>query len=179
MEQEPICALFQFLLLSGQRSGEVKSMRWSDISNGIWILSSDQTKNRQRHQVPLSSQAKRVLNRLERAPKAESDFVFPSPRGGHLQWLQKAGNRICRRAGLDFTPHDLRRTAASKMAELGVDRFTLAKVLNHKSAEREVTAVYDKYRRDKEVRQALVDWGRELERIVSEGGSEKILTIAI
>jgi len=58
-----------------------------------------------------------------------------------------------------FTPHDLRRTAATKMTEAGINRLAISKVLNH--AESGVTAVYDRHSYDKEKRQALETWGAQ------------------
>src|SRR5262249_28868371 len=59
-----------------------------------------------------------------------------------------------------FTPHDLRRTAASGMAQLGISRLVIAKVLNH--TETSVTAIYDRYGYDSEKRKALDLWGQKV-----------------
>src|SRR5262245_24208770 len=66
-----------------------------------------------------------------------------------------------------FRAHDLRRTAASYMGEAGVDRFHIAHVLNHRSVTHStVTAIYDRYRYDKEKRAALEKWAEVLAGIV-------------
>jgi hypothetical protein len=66
-----------------------------------------------------------------------------------------------------FRAHDLRRTAASYMGEAGVDRFHIAHVLNHRSVTHStVTAIYDRYRYDKERRAALEKWAEVLFGIV-------------
>lgn len=59
-----------------------------------------------------------------------------------------------------FTPHDLRRTAASHMTGIGISRLTVSKILNH--AEQGITAVYDRHSYDAEKRQALDTWARKL-----------------
>jgi integrase len=67
---------------------------------------------------------------------------------------KKATANLCR-GGLSFQfrAHDLRRTVASYMGEAGVDRFHIALVLNHRSVtHNSVTAIYDRYRYDKEKR---------------------------
>ncbi len=72
----------------------------------------------------------------------------------------------------DWHLHDLRRTAATYMARIGIDRVVIAKVLNH--AESEVTAIYDRHRYDTEKRRALDLWGQRLQAIVDgkdEGGN--------
>jgi integrase len=79
-------------------------------------------------------------------------------RGGHLNQpltnLQKPLRRVRTAAKVDdFKLHDLRRTAASLMASLGVTRFVLGRVLNH--VDSSITAVYDRHTYDAEKRQAL------------------------
>ena len=101
----------------------------------------------------------------------------PSNRSrGPIKWVSHAVERVRKRCGFNFTIHDLRRTAASGMAALGVDRVTLAKVLNHKSADNIVTAIYDRYERQPEVRRALAKWGAQVERILTGKGAAKVVT---
>ena len=63
-----------------------------------------------------------------------------------------------------WTPHDLRRTAATQMAKAGVPRFIVGKVLNH--SEKSATAIYERYSYDPEKKAALEKWERELRRIL-------------
>ncbi len=63
------------------------------------------------------------------------------------------------------TPHDLRRTAASGMASLGINRLVIGKILNH--VETSITAVYDRHSYDHEKQHALEAWASHLEGIVS------------
>ncbi len=65
-----------------------------------------------------------------------------------------------------FTPHDLRRTAASHMTRMDISRLVVSKILNH--AENGVTAVYDRHSYDLEKRQALEAWGEKLEAITRD-----------
>ena len=71
-----------------------------------------------------------------------------------------------------FTPHDLRRSAASHMAGAGVPRLVISKILNH--VEKGITAVYDRHTYDQEKKKALNAWGRRLEAIL-RSESAKIL----
>jgi integrase len=64
-----------------------------------------------------------------------------------------------------FTPHDLRRTVATRMRELGISRGDVKMVLNH--VETDVTARYDRYDGLAEKRRALDLWGKRLDQIVS------------
>ena len=90
-----------------------------------------------------------------------SEWVFPSPRGtAPIANTQKAFDRVRVACGNpNFTAHDLRRTAATRMTgELKIPRFTVGRVLNH--LEPGVTGVYDRYAHDDEKRDALVRWAR-------------------
>jgi integrase len=64
-----------------------------------------------------------------------------------------------------FTPHDLRRTVATRMRELGISRGDVMMVLNH--VETDVTARYDKYDGLAEKRRALDLWAARLEQIIA------------
>ncbi len=75
---------------------------------------------------------------------------------------------------LSFVIHDLRRTAASHMTSMGIQRLVVSKILNH--VEPGVTAVYDRHSYDQEKRKALNAWGRKLESIIS-GKKAKVIEL--
>jgi integrase len=132
-------------------------MRWSDIDRDIWTI--PDTKNGRSHRVPLSPQA---LQRLSETPR-RGEYVFATSKRptGHLRGYRRAFQRACALAGIaNACVHDLRRTAASHMASLGVSRSTLGQILNH--ADRSVTSVYDRYSYDAEKRAALELWAGHL-----------------
>ena len=165
-------AAFRLMLLTAQRSGEVFSMRWRDIDNGWWVIPAEVAKNGEANRVYLSPQAQAILSKLK-AETGGSEWVFASGRraGRHLTTVKTANQGILRRQGMKpWTPHDLRRTAASRMSEAGVPRIVLQAILNHR--DRSVTAIYDRYAQDREKREALCAWGRRVEEIVG-GGSEE------
>ena len=59
----------QMLVLTGQRRDEVATMKWADITDGVWTLPSTQSKNKLSHQVPLSPMAMGILDALpQRGP---------------------------------------------------------------------------------------------------------------
>ena len=125
--------------------------------------------------MPLSALSLSLLGEIE-AVASNRDGE-----GERLPWLFPARNRqgaitptavnhaLYRtrdRLGLgDFTPHDLRRTAASYMTSMGITRVVVGKILNH--AEPGVTATYDRHAYDAEKRHALDAWGAHLQQLVS------------
>ena len=131
-----------------------------------WTIPAEVSKNALPHRVPLSPQALAVLDSL-RPLTGDADWVFESPKkpGSHIIAVRKATLRIASKAGVDFTAHDLRRTAATHMASMGVSRLTISKILNH--VERGVTAIYDRASYDAEKKRALLLWGERVERITS------------
>jgi len=174
--QAPVSpAAFRLLLLTAQRPGEVMSMRWADLQDGSWwVIPGEVAKNGEANRVPLSPQALRVLDQL-RPHTGESEWVLESPykEGFPLTTIKTAGYGIVKRAEMEpWTPHDLRRTAASKMRSIGVSRQVLQAILNHK--DRSVTAVYDRYGMDREKMEALTRWGERVEQLVG-GGSPGVV----
>lgn len=142
-------------------------MRWADIEDGSWwVIPAEVAKNHEANRVPLSPQALRVLEQL-RPHTGSSEWVLESPfkAGSHLTTIKNANRGILKRAKMRrWTPHDLRRTAASRMRCLGVSRQVVQGILNHK--DRSVTAVYDRYGMDREKQEALTAWGRRVSVLV-------------
>jgi integrase len=159
-------AAFRLILLTAQRPGEVFSMRWRDIEDGTWwVVPAEVAKNGEANRVPLSPQARAILDDLH-GDTGGSEWVLESPHkpGTHLTTIKTANQGILARTEMrPWSPHDLRRTAASRMRALGVDRIVVQAILNHK--DRSVTAVYDRYGADPEKQQALCEWGRRVDTI--------------
>jgi len=163
-----MCGMFRMRLLTAQRGNEVSQMRWTDIDGDWWTIPGEFTKNGLAHRVPLSPRAMAILKALKGDDEGVSTgWVFPSPRGrGPIKVVWKAAGRLRSRSGIEFVPHDLRRTVASRMTgDLGISRLVVSKVLNH--VESGVTAVYDRHSYNAEKRQALDAWGRRLDEILT------------
>ena len=166
-------------LTTAQRQGEIASMRWDEINNDTWTIPADRAKNGLAHRVPLSPQAIALLDTVKEI-SSNSEWIFPSPKANHIapsavgkalrRHLKELKEPITKDRPEWFTPHDLRRTAASKMTEAGINRLTVSKILNH--AESGVTAVYDRHSYDKEKQQTLETWGRRLDSILTEQKSD-------
>lgn len=156
----PFGDLFEAMLLTAQRRGEVSGMRWSelDLPNRIWHLPAHRVKNARAHTVPLSEPVLRLLERIPRI--AGSDFVFTTTGRSGVSGWGKPMARLCDDAAVhNWRLHDLRRTAASGMARHGVAPHVVEKVLNHISGTISgVAAVYNRYGYDAEKREALDKW---------------------
>lgn len=171
LEEPPIGDAMRLLLLTAQRSQEVRLMTWNKIEGDRWLIPAEHAKNGREQLVPLSVQAQRVLQALgpsQRGLVVGSGRLVGEPFSPAA--LSHAARRLCKRLGFQFTPHDLRRTASTLMASLGVDTKIISVVLNH--ADSSVTGIYNRYRYWKEKNAALRLWGDHLERILAGEDSE-------
>lgn len=166
----------ELMLVTAQRKGEVISARWVDINLDArwWVI--PETKNGLPHRVALSPLAVELF-KAAKTLSSDSQWVFASSRrNGPI-----AGTSVDHALRLalqtlemeHFTPHDLRRSAATCMTgSCGIPRIVVSKILNH--AETHITAVYDRASYDKEKRMALEAWGRKLKSII-EGAETNVI----
>ena len=100
----------EFLILTVARSGEVRSMDWSevDIEKATWTLPASRMKARKEHRVPLSQRALDILKEV-RTLDAGTRLVFPSRKGEPLSNM--AFNMVLRRLDTGgAVPHGFRST---------------------------------------------------------------------
>ena len=120
--------LIRLLPLTRCRRNEIVRLRWSEVQDDTLVLADSKVGPRK---VPLSARARAIL---DRRPRGESPFVFPSPGdpsrpyGKHLSlW-----NRVRREAGIeDCRLHDLRHTHASHAVMNGVPVPGVSHLLGH------------------------------------------------
>lgn len=160
----PLGTFAQILILTGQRRGEVAGMRWSeiDLDAKLWNLPSSRAKNGRAHTIPLSSAAIEILRSMPRFLR--SDFVFTTTGESGVSGFGKLKCRLDAATGVtDWRLHDLRRTAATGMAEMGIEPHVVEKILNHSSGKISgVAAVYNRFDYRDEMREALEQWASEV-----------------
>ena len=158
-------AVIRLLMLTGQRFNEIAALRWDEVHDEQIVLPGERTKNGRTHIVPLSEPAKAILANFSRANRKH---VFGRDDGG-FQGRSAAKAKLDERisgAGkpvANWTPHDLRRTVATRMAELGVQPHIIEAVLNHVSGHKGgVAGIYNRATYDKEKREALNLWAEHV-----------------
>lgn len=190
-EGQPWGHLGKMLLLTGQRLGEVVNMTEREVSGDLWHLSADRTKNGRAHDVPLSEAARDVLGAVERV-KSDAGYVFTTTGESALQGYHKGRNHIAKRMTevasdergepVDiphWTFHDLRRTAATGMARLGIAVRVTEAVLNHVSGTAGgIVSVYQRHDYADEKRAALDAWARLIADLV-EGNADNVVRIEV
>ena len=162
----PFGALVKLLVLTGQRRGEVSGMRRDELQADTWILPGSRVKNGKLHSVPLARQALAII---ESQPHVSDRYVFSygtRPLGG----FHRAKGALDELVGVtDWTLHDLRRTAASGMARLGVSLVVIEKILNHVSGSLAgIVGVYQRHEFADEKRAALQRWADHVEQLVDK-----------
>lgn len=187
----------KMILLTGQRPGEVCGMAWDELKGNTWTIPATRRKTDEDQQVPLSNMMTDICNQA-RTFSAGSRFVFASQRSPlythkkperakpkdddlHITRLSlsHAVDRYWEKMGFNseerFTPHDLRRTVRTRLAELGIDDVIAERVLGHKL--QGVMAIYNRYDYAAEKRQALEKWEASLREIL--GVKEKTNVIPL
>jgi len=171
-EIKSVANILKLCLVTAQRVGEVAGMARAelDLEAGTWKIPEARSKNKHAHEVPLSPLAVRLI-REALADAGNSEFLFPGQRGLRISMSTVWDRVIDARAKLGlphWTSHDLRRTAANSMQELGVLDSIIGHVLNHRSVTRATVTQkhYTPRIPHREMRQALELWSDRLNGIV-------------
>ena len=178
LPQDHFGDIVRLLILTAQRREEIGGLAWSEVKGDLIALPPERVKNKRPHTLPLSPQAKAIL---ERQPRRNSrDLIFGIGKGGFSGWsdckarldkaiLDKRREKDRKaRPMADWRLHDLRRTAATGMAELGVLPHIIEAILNHVSGHKGgVAGVYNRARYEDEMREALERWANHVDGTVS------------
>jgi integrase len=163
----PFAPIVQLLTLTAQRKSEVSSMRWSELSPDmtLWTIPAERTKNGRAHEVPLPAGATAILRDLPR--HSGCDLVFTTNGRTAVSGHAAAKRRLDELSGVHgWVFHDLRRSAATYLASLGVAPHVVELLLNHQpTALRGVASVYNRYSYLDERRRALAAWADRVLRL--------------
>jgi integrase len=179
----PFGPLFQLLLLTAQRETEVAGLRWLEFDSvetpKVWTIPGERAKNRKPHLVHLSDLATEALEQVAHVKGQTLLFsgTGKTPVSGFSNAKERLDELMLRAlreqsgdAEAELTPwvlHDLRRTATTGMARLGVAPHVADRVLNHQAGTiRGVAAVYNRFEYLDEREAALEAWGRFVESLV-------------
>jgi integrase len=167
-ERAEFAAPLKLLLLTGQRLSEVTGMMRSELTEDLatWKIPGVRTKNRRAHVVPLAPLAQELIESV--AAKGDV-FVFTTDGKAPVSLGSKIKNRLD--ASMNVPPwrvHDLRRTAVTGMAELGIRPDVIELCVNHVSGTRGgIAGVYNKSELLDERRAALERWATHVAGVVS------------
>jgi integrase len=154
----------RLLMLTGLRRAEAAEMRWTDIDGDMLVIPADRAKNGVAHVVPLSAQALEVIHAR---PRTDCPFVFSYNGHRPVRDLSTYQARLARKMNVsDWRLHDLRRSVASGMQELGVEPHVIDACLGHSAVIKGVAAVYLRAKYLDERKAAMTLWGNHVAAIV-------------
>ncbi|PKQ03471.1 MAG: hypothetical protein CVT71_03135 [Alphaproteobacteria bacterium HGW-Alphaproteobacteria-10] len=170
----PMCRL---LIVTATRRNEAADMTWGELDNAdapaLWRIPAERAKNGLEHRIPLSAQARAIIAGL---PRWRSPFVFSTTDGERpVSGFNRAVKRLARAVAAivereggkpvePFTLHDLRRTARTGLARLGVGREVAERALNHVGGS-VLERTYNRHRYEVEIGRALQTWGDHVESV--------------
>ena len=175
----PFGRVVQLLVLTAQRRNEVSGIRFQDIDQeeGLWTQPAMGNKSGRLHVVPLSPLALAIIRAL---PRVHDELVFPArgknnPVSGYSKWKHK----LDQLSGVkNWTLHDLRRTAATGMAGLGVPPHVVERILNHKTGVLGgVAGIYNRFAYQQEMSEALNQWSQHIENLICKAQSRSLAAV--
>jgi len=163
----PFQHILQLLILSGCRRQEVGEACWAefDLPNKLWHIPGARRKRNIPLTVPLSDMAVTILKTL---PRFSGDLLFPASRHGSnraFSGYSKSKQRLDKLSGVcNWTLHDLRRTTATGLGNLGCRSEIIEGILGH--VRKGIERVYQHHALLVERRQALQSWGRHIDQLL-------------
>ena len=169
---KPFDAAIKLLLLTGCRLNEVAQMEISEFSEDLWTIPGSRTKNHRTHVVPLASLVQRIIAKTERLDGCK--YLFSTNGLTPISGWSKTKARLD--IAMEGVPawrlHDLRRSVATGMGELGIPPHIIELVLNHVSgAKAGVAGTYNRSVQMPERRAALEAWAKHIEGLVGHVAS--------
>jgi integrase len=166
--------IVRLLILLGSRRQEVGGMHWSelDLDAGTWTLPRERSKNRRSHTLHLPAAA---LSIIKSVPRRARDHLFGNHADeGFTSWglSKKSIDRRLADNVKVWRLHDIRRTVATRMADIGVEPHHIEACLNHFGGHRAgVAGVYNRSSYERAVKAALARWSEHVLALV-EGRRE-------
>ena len=174
-------AIIRLLILTGQRRDEVGAIARTelDLPGRKWTIPAARTKNGRAHEIPLSDPALAILKAgTAREGREDRDAIFGDGAAGNgFSGWSKAkaaldkrivGDTKQKKKAAPWRLHDLRRTVATRMIDLGVLPHVVEAVLNHVSGHKAgVAGVYNRAIYSAEKRQALDLWAAHVEALLA------------
>ena len=171
--------IIRLLWLTGCRRREVGGCAWSEIDfeSGTWTIPAARSKNGRAHTLPLMSMMLDIIKDVPRM--ASRDHLFGARAEAGFSTWGKSKRILDARSGVTgWRAHDIRRTTATRLADLGIAPHVIEQILNHQSGHKSgIAGVYNRSSYEREVRTALALWADHLHSLVT-GGDHKVVAFA-
>ena len=166
-------AIVRLLILTGQRREEIAAMTWEevDFERATWRIGGERTKNARAHEVTLAQPAMKILGARHRSDGRALVFGSHGPFSGWSKAKASLDARMSAALGgcapASWRLHDIRRTVATRLSDLGVLPHVVEAVLNHVSGHKAgVAGIYNRSSYAAEKRDALTLWGDHVTALV-------------
>jgi integrase len=176
VEDDDFGKIVKLLVLTGARRNEISFLRWSEISGNTITIPRSRAKNGVELKLILPPLAMQILESVPR----RGDCVFGKNGRGYSRWSfwkEKLDSRL----GDSVKPwrlHDLRRSAATGMAEIDIEPHIIEAVLNHVSGHKSgVAGIYNRARYAEQMRNALQRWAAHVEAITQGRDGSNVLPL--
>jgi integrase len=170
----------RLLTLLGSRRQEVGGLRWSelDLDAGTWTLPAERSKNHRPHSITLPAPA---LDIVKSVPRSSRDHLFGDRAGSGFTGWSNAKAELDRRCLPNTVKpwriHDIRRTVATGMADIGIEPHHIEACLNHYGGHRRGAAgVYNRSSYERAVKAALARWSEHVIALI-EGREDKVVAL--
>jgi integrase len=165
--------IVKLLILTGQRRGEIAQLQssWLDLENKTLTIPANIAKNARESVIPLCASSAALLAPLLRKQPPANGYIFSArtPTSKPFNGWSKAKEQLDKLSGVDgWTIHDLRRTFATRLAEMGVAPHVIERLLNHITGTISgISAVYNRAKYAEEMRSAIEAWEARVQEILS------------
>jgi len=167
--------IVKLLILTGCRRAEIGDMRWPeiDLDRAIFTIPASRSKNNREHTLPLMPAALDIIRSVPQ--RVSRPQLFGERSHGFTRWVQDKRALDERSKVADWNVHDIRRTVATGLANLGTPPHVVEAILNHQSgSKRGVAGIYNRSPYEREVRAALATWHDQIRTII-EGGERVVV----
>src|SRR5262245_48215213 len=173
--------IVRLLICLGARRQEIGGIAWPELDlespQPSWTLPAARSKNGRKHVLPLMPMALDIIQSVPHLASRAQLFGARS-NDGFTGWDDQKEVLDERSGVTTWTLHDIRRSVATKMADIGVQPHIIEEILRQPSAHKSgVAGIYNRSVYEREVRAALALWQDHVRTLV-EGGERKVLPYA-
>jgi integrase len=170
--------IVKLLILLGCRRHEIGGMSWAelDLERATWTLPSGRSKNHRKHSLPLMPEALAIVRGIPHMAARAYLFGVHSQHGFY-NWDRSKAHLDAASGVSGWRLHDVRRSVAIGLANIGVQPHVIEQILNHQSGHRAgIAATYNRSVYEREVKAALASWADHIRALV-DGGERRILPL--
>jgi integrase len=166
----------KLLVCTACRREEIGAMHWSEFGDdgSTWTLPKERSKNGRPHTLPITDLMQDIIDTV---PQREGNDLLFGERGKRgFTSFSRGKKALDERLDIpEWRHHDVRRSVASRMGDIGIMPHIIEQILNHQSGHRRGPAgVYNRSVYEREVRAAMALWSDHISSLIT-GGERKIV----